>query len=392
MTAVGIGWRPEIDLTVERLPGVEFVEVIAEGIQPTRLPESLVALRARGIPVVPHGVSLSLGGAQRPSPARLDHLAACASALAAPLVSEHVAFVRAAGRDAGHLLPVPRTRDVVDVVAANVRIAQDALGVPLALEHIAAVVAWPDDELTEAQFLAEIAERTGALLLVDVANLYSSSVNFAADPLAALDTLPLERIAYVHVAGGALRGGVWHDTHTDPVPDAVLDLLAALAARTTLPAVLLERDGDYPAASELAAELAAIRTAVGRSQDDTVRPRLDALAHLPAVSRPDVPEPVRSALATAQQRLADALVGHTEPPPDFDARRIAVARSALVRKRSRAVPRYAPKVAAALGDRLGALFADYACSLPKPAGTAETDVDGFVAYLRSTGHWRGRRR
>ena len=331
-TAVGIGWRPEIDLTIERLPGVEFMEAIAEGIKPGALPTSLKAIRARGIPVVPHGISLSLGGAQRPDPARLAHLGACAAALGSPLVSEHIAYVRAGGREAGHLLPVPRTRAALDVIVENVRIAHDAFDVPLALEHVAAVFAWPDDEFTEAQFLAEIAERTGALLLVDVANLYTSAVNFGADPLVALDTLPLDRIAYVHVAGGALRDGIWHDTHTDPVPTAVLELLTELSSRTTLPAVMLERDGAYPAAAELSGELAAIRAAVGRDAASTVTPWPTGLQRTSRV--PDSRRPARQALADAQDQVLQSLLGLADPPTGFDAERVAVARAALAHKRA----------------------------------------------------------
>ena len=332
--AVGIGWRPEIDLTLERLPGVEFMEVIAEGIRPGTLPESLQALRDRGIPVVPHGISLSLGGAERPAPARLKHLGECAAALGAPLVSEHIAFVRAGNREAGHLLPVPRSRAALDVVVANVRIAQDALDVPLALEHVASVLSWPDDELSEAQFLCEIIERTGALLLLDVANLYTSAVNFGADPLAALDTLPLERIAYVHVAGGDLRDGVCHDTHTADVPEPILDLLAELASRTALPAVMLERDGAYPAPSALAGELAAIRAAVGRDGADAVRPWSAGLHRLPGVQGTEPSDSTRRALAEAEDSLLQALLGLTGPPPGFDADRVAVAGAALAHKRA----------------------------------------------------------
>jgi len=258
----GIGWRPQIDLTVERLPGVDFVEAIAENLDPRRLPESLRVLRARGTTVVPHGVSLSLGGAERPDPGRLAHLADCATALGSPLVSEHIAFTRSGDLDAGHLLPIPRTWDALAVLAENVRIAQDQLPVPLALENIAPLLAWPTDELTEGQFLAELAGRTGALLLVDVANLHTAHVNLGTDPRAVLDELPLERLAYVHVAGGVAREGVWHDTHTHPVTEPVLRVLAELAARTRVPGVLLERDGDYPSDTELAAELVAIRGAV----------------------------------------------------------------------------------------------------------------------------------
>jgi uncharacterized protein (UPF0276 family) len=263
----GIGWRPEIDLTVERLPGVDFVEVVAENVHLDHLPESLRTLRARGMPVIPHGVSLSLGGAEPPDRRRLEHLAACAAALGAPLVSEHAAFVRAGGLEAGHLLPVPRTRDALAVLVDNVRRAQAALDVPLALENVAALLGWPEDELTDGEFLAELVERTGVLLLVDVANLYTNSVNLGLDPVAALDALPLDHLAYVHVAGGVLRDGVWHDTHAHGVPAPVLDVLAALCERVSPPGVLLERDDHYPSDADLAGELAAIRSVVVAAAD-----------------------------------------------------------------------------------------------------------------------------
>jgi uncharacterized protein (UPF0276 family) len=258
---VGIGWRAEIDLTVERLSGVDFVEVIAEAVCAEHLPASLRVLRARGVPVLPHGVSLSLGSADPPSRDRLDRLAACAQALDAPLVSEHIAFVRSGGWEAGHLLPVPRTREALEVLVANVRTAQAALPVPLAVENVAALLGWPDDELTDGQFLAELVDRTGVRLLLDLANLHTNHVNLGLDPLTALDQLPLDAVAYLHVAGGVLRDGLWHDTHTRPVPPAVLTLLRAVRERAHVPGVLLERDGAYPSDAALAAELTAIREA-----------------------------------------------------------------------------------------------------------------------------------
>lgn len=265
LLGVGIGWRAEIDTVVERLPGVDWVEVVAENIRADRLPESLRLLRERGTVVVPHGVSLGLGGADLPDPARLDGLAARAEALDAPLVTEHLAFVRAGGGrtglprlEAGHLLPVPRTRDALAVVAENVRIAQRELPVPLALENVAAQLAWPDAELSEGEFLAELVERTGVGLLVDVANLHTNRVNLGLDPAAELSRLPLEAVAYVHVGGGVQADGVWHDTHAHPVTEPVLEVLAELCSRTVPPGVLLERDDDFPPPAELAAELATV--------------------------------------------------------------------------------------------------------------------------------------
>jgi uncharacterized protein len=260
---VGIGWRQELAGFVARRHGLGFVEVVAESLHPGRpLPPGLAELRRRGVPVVPHGVRLSLGSADEPDPARVGHLAGLAERLEAPLVSEHVAFVRGGGLEAGHLLPVPRTREALDVLATNVRLAQAELGVPLALEHVAALLEWPAPGLDEAAFLTELLDQTGAWLLLDLANLYANARNHGGDPPAFLDALPLERIAYVHVAGGVERDGLYHDTHAHPTPPAVLELVTELCERRDPPAVMLERDDDYPPAFELAAELDAIAAAV----------------------------------------------------------------------------------------------------------------------------------
>jgi uncharacterized protein (UPF0276 family) len=247
---------------VADLPALRFAEVVAESVHGD-LPYGLAALLDRGVTVVPHGVRLSLGGAEPVEPHRVEHLAAAAELLRAPLVSEHIAFVRAGGVEAGHLLPLPRTYEAVDAVVANVKRTQAALPVPLALEPIAALFDWPDDDLSEAEFLTEILDRTGALLLLDVANVYANARNRGTDPLALLDSLPLDRIAYVHVAGGADHQGLYHDTHTDPVPHPVLDLVAELCTRHRPPALLLERDGAYPPAPDLRRELDAIAAAGG---------------------------------------------------------------------------------------------------------------------------------
>jgi uncharacterized protein (UPF0276 family) len=260
---VGIGWRPDIAGFVAGLPGLRFAEVVAESVNAGHPPEGLLALRDRGVTVVPHGVRLSLGGAEPVDPQRVAHLAGCADLLGAPLVSEHVAFVRAGGVEAGHLLPVPRTRAALAALTDNIARTCAELPVPLALEPIAALFDWPDAEYDEADFLTELLERTDAMLLLDVANVYANARNRGEDPLALLDRLPLERIAYVHVAGGAEHEGLYHDTHTDPVPAEVLALVKELYARHRPPGLLLERDGRYPPAGELRDELDALAAASG---------------------------------------------------------------------------------------------------------------------------------
>ncbi|GAB3694543.1 DUF692 domain-containing protein [Actinocorallia lasiicapitis] len=260
MTGVGIGWRPEIAGYVAGLPRLAFTEVIAESLHHPQ-PE-LLALRATGVPVIPHGVKLSLGGAQEVAPERVRALAEAAVTVDAPLVSEHVAFVRAGGLEAGHLLPVPRSADSLDALTRNIRLTQAELPVPLAVEPIAALFDWPDDAYSEGDFLTELLDRTGAGLLLDVANVYANSRNRGRDPIKVLESFPLDRVVYCHVAGGAEHDGLYHDTHGHALPAEVLALVAETAARTSGHlGYLLERDAGFPPADELIGELCAIAAA-----------------------------------------------------------------------------------------------------------------------------------
>ncbi|MFI9405390.1 DUF692 domain-containing protein [Nocardia sp. NPDC052316] len=270
--AFGIGWRPEICGVMGELDGLGFAEVIAEslpvrrrllGSQELTIPAELMELRLAGTAIVPHGISLSLGGAEPVHERRIEHLAACAEALDAPLVSEHIAFVRAGGVEAGHLLPVPRSRAALEVLARNISRTQAVLDVPLAVENIAALFDWPDDEYTESEFLAELVDRTGVYLLLDIANVYANARNRARDPGAELLRLPTDRVAYCHVAGGHESDGRYHDTHTDPIPAEVLALVGAFTDIHPVP-LMLERDGNYPPAAELLDELDAIAAAAHR--------------------------------------------------------------------------------------------------------------------------------
>ncbi|MER5683841.1 DUF692 domain-containing protein [Streptomyces sp. NPDC002205] len=412
---IGIGWRPEIADAVEALPGIDWVEAVAENLCTDHLPDSLVRLRARGVTVVPHGVALGLGGADRPDPDRLADLAARAALLGTPLVTEHIAFVRAGGPrtasprlEAGHLLPVPRTWEALDVLCENVRIAQDSLPVPLALENIAALIAWPGEELTEGQFLAELVERTGVRLLIDVANLHTNHVNRGEDPAKALDELPVEAIAYVHVAGGIEKDGVWHDTHAHPVTRPVLDVLAELRSRIAPPGVLLERDDDFPPAEELVGELTAVRAtleAAGKARSGStseagangyggvtpaaspVAPADDATTAATSTSTTGTgvaTDGARDRAAVAQTALLSALVAGTPAPEGFDHRRLGVQSRALAAKRADVVAKVAPELPGILGDGYRDAFLSYARTRPMSAGYRRDALD-FAEQLLING-------
>ncbi len=262
---VGLGWRREIaGLIADLTPG--FCEVIAEAVpmrrRRARPDPMLTTLADAGVPVIPHGVALSLGGADPVQPARVRRLATCAEALGSPLVSEHIAFVRAGGIEAVHLLPVPRTREALEVLARNITRTAAELPVPLAVENIASFMEWPESDLSESEFLTELVECTDVLLVLDVANVYANARNRGLDPQQELARLPVERVAYSHVAGGRQGEDFYHDTHTDRTPPEVLDLVTALRERADVP-FMLERDGRYPPAAEMFDELDAIAAAAG---------------------------------------------------------------------------------------------------------------------------------
>ncbi|KXO89694.1 endonuclease [Tsukamurella pulmonis] len=271
LTGVSAAWRPELAgmlLDGARSGSVSFTEVVAENVDPADPPADLVELVRLGVTVVPHGVTLGIAGADRPDSGRLRRLADLALAFDAPLVSEHVAFVRAGGigldgdvtigphddvLEAGHLMPAPRTPEALDVLVENVHFAQAALPVPLALENIAALFAWPEDDYDEPAYLRELVERTGVRLVLDLANVYASCTARGVDAVAELRRYPLEAVAYVHIAGGRFDGDLYLDTHADPICPEVLDLLAVWrdsqgplggvrAGESLLPGVLLERD------------------------------------------------------------------------------------------------------------------------------------------------------
>jgi len=338
---LGVGWRPELALAIDRRRDVGFVEILAENVDPQKpLPASLRRLRERGVQIVVHSVGLSLGGAEPLDQRRLDRLARVAEWAGAVCVSDHVAFVRAGGRGTGHLLPVPYTEIALSVLCDNVSRARRALPVPLALENIATLFEWPGPAFDEPALLSRLTAATGALLVLDVSNLFANARNQGFASRDWLARAPLDRIAYVHVGGGVARGGLWHDTHAHAVPLECLALLRLLRHRMPLPGVLLERDDRFPPEAEVNSELDAISTAAGIG---SMPAALASPTPPPAEPRAPAAAPDRLELAAQQSRLVGALVAGEPVPAGFDARLVHAEAEMLAAKRLRAAGRAWPR-------------------------------------------------
>lgn len=325
---VAVGWRPELAPDLLRQPeAVDFVEVVAE----TCFASPALRREARAAselwPVVPHGVKLSLGSASGFDLERARRLGKLARELRAPAISEHVAINRGGGREIGHLTPLAWTREAVAALARNVAAARRVLpDVPLVLENVAWTFRWPEDAIPEGDFYAEVVKATGCDLLLDVANLYANARNAGIAPAQALRSHPLDRVAMVHVAGGALEQGFYLDTHSHAVPEAVFELLAQLLETTGPLPVILERDAAFPPFPELLAEIGRVRGLVGGAV-----PR-ERLVSAPPTSAPGPSEPTE--LAERQAILAALLGGPgAEAAGDFDPAALRRTRSVLRHKR-----------------------------------------------------------
>lgn len=326
LRGVGIGYRRELaHALLARPETVDFVEVVAEACREPAQRREASAL-AEVWPVVPHGVKLSLGSAEGIDVGRARDFGRLARELRAPVVSEHVSFVRAGGREIGHLTELPMTREALNVVVRNAATLRRALpDVPLLLENVARAFVWADadHEMGEGDFHAAVAEATGCDLLLDVGNLYANAINANQDPFAVLASYPLDRVAMLHVAGGVFERGFYFDTHGHAVPDPVFALVEKVfALRGPLP-VLLERDADYDAHVAILSEVERLRAIAREAHGSTeARNRKSSPFQISELSRD---------LALAQSLLAEAL---TRPDPVDASPAIVRARGVLERKRA----------------------------------------------------------
>jgi hypothetical protein len=246
----GLGFRPALANDIEQhrseIPWVELCSDHYIGRAVTDRTDRAVRL-AGLLPVVPHGLDLSIG---TDAPLDMDYceqLVHLVKTVKAPWYSDHLCFTKASGLELGQLTPIAFTRRAAKRCAEKARQFQDMLGVPLLLENITYYFDVPG-EISEAEFLSQVVTEGDCGILLDLTNLYINSQNLGYDPYAFMDAIPLDRVVQVHIAGGVLDGDLWIDTHSHPVDNhpPVWDLLEHLCRRAPVRAVLLERDSNLP--------------------------------------------------------------------------------------------------------------------------------------------------
>ena len=257
----GLGLRVEhYEAVLGGSPRVDWFEVLTENyLVPGGKPlDYLTRIRER-FPVAMHGVSLSIGSTAPLDFEYLRQLKALAARVQPEWVSDHLCWTGVAGRNTHDLLPLPYTEEALEHVARRVRTVQEVLERRILLENVSSYVSFRDAPLTEWEFLAGIAARADCLILLDVNNIFVSSVNHEFDPLEYLNAIPPERVQQIHLAGHEDHGDYLVDTHDHPVRDAVWELYAAALRRCGPVSTMIERDDHIPPLAELITELDAAR-------------------------------------------------------------------------------------------------------------------------------------
>jgi uncharacterized protein (UPF0276 family) len=314
----GVGLRvPHYERALAGALEVDWVEVISENFfGGGGRPRAVLEAVRRDRPLVFHGVSLGVGSLGAPDSSYLRRLRALARDFEPAWISDHVCWTRFAGRESHELLPLPFTEEALAVAVDNTQRAQDALGRPLVLENASSYVQHTASQLTEWEFLAELAVRSGCSLLIDLNNVVVSAFNHGFSPDDYLAGLPPGKVVQFHLANHSQYPHHKFDDHRGPVPEAVWALYEEAIRRFGPVSSLVEWDEDIPAWEQLVAERDEAQRRAERVLG-TTRPRGQvALGATPGGSSPPLssiapahaaPSPAAPELEASQRLLMAAL-------------------------------------------------------------------------------------
>ena len=258
----GLGLRTQHyeDFLREPQP-VDWLEILSDnylvdGGKPLLL---LDRIRAN-YPMVMHGVAMSIGAAQGVDDAYLRQVKALADRVQPLWISDHLCWIGPGPEQLHDLYPLPFTDEAAKLVIAQIRRVQDVLQRRFVLENVSSYIDYKQSACSEWQFLSFVAQEADCLLLLDVNNVYVSSVNHGFDARQYLAGLPGNRIQQIHLAGHSDHGDHIIDTHDHPVAVPVWDLYREACRLFGQVPTMIERDDNIPDLQELIAEVQMART------------------------------------------------------------------------------------------------------------------------------------
>jgi len=253
----GLGLRTtHYDQILAEHPQVDWFEALSENYMvPGGKPHHYLERIRAEYPLVLHGVSMSIGSCDPLDFDYLRQLKALIDRIDPLWVSDHLCWTGVAGYNTHDLLPLPYTREAAEHVASRIRQVQDFLGQRMLIENVSSYVNFNQSEMTEWDFLVEIAQRADCLLLLDVNNIYVSGFNHGFNARDYIDALPRERIQQIHLAGHSNCKTHIIDTHDAPVADPVWELYGYAIEAFGPVATMIERDDNIPDLTTMVCEL-----------------------------------------------------------------------------------------------------------------------------------------
>lgn len=264
----GLGLRTDHYQTiVDEHPAVDWFEIISENYMVAGgKPLHFLDRVRQDYPLVMHGVSLSIGSTDPLDLGYLKQLKQLSDRVEPAWISDHLCWTGVGGHNMHDLLPLPYTEQAINHVVDRVTQVQDILGRRLMLENLSSYVTFHQSEMTEWEFLSEIVNRADSLILLDVNNIYVSSVNHSFEPLEYIRGVPRDRVWQIHIAGHTTNesGAIMIDTHDMPVKDAVWDVYSDAIKELGQVSTMIERDDNIPPLDELIDELATAKQVNGK--------------------------------------------------------------------------------------------------------------------------------
>ncbi|AMP90997.2 TPA: DUF692 domain-containing protein [Legionella pneumophila] len=253
----GLGLRPNYyEEILTSKPDLDWFEILTENyLIPGGKPLYYLDKIREHYPIVMHGVSLSLGTTDPLDWDYLKQVQELASRIEPAWISDHLCWTGVHGLNTHDLLPVPYTTEAIQHIVSRIQEIQDFLKRPFLIENVSSYLTYKQSEMSEWDFILEIVKQSGCYLLLDVNNVYVSSFNHNFDPMDYINSMPLGRVAQIHLAGHTNHGDYIIDTHNAPVIEPVWDLYEATIQRLGPVSTMIERDDNMPDFSELLCEI-----------------------------------------------------------------------------------------------------------------------------------------
>ncbi len=376
--SIGIGLRaPHYRQFLDQRPRIDWLEVHTENfLDQSGFDWHVLQQLRRDYPVSLHGVGLGLGSARGFSEPHLERVRALVDRVEPMLVSEHLCWGAVHDRHLNDLLPLALDGAMLDLMTERVGRVQDALRRPILLENVSTYVRFHGDAMTEAQFMAQLARRTGCSLLLDVNNLYVNQCNHGEDALAALMAIAPGTVGEMHLAGHLVTPEAVIDHHGAAVAPQVWQLYEAALARFGQVPTLLEWDTDIPALAVLLAEADKARV-LALAATAPLRIETSALPPSPPPAAPDAsPAALQAAFADALFDAAreNGVLGHIKA----HAGRLALYRGNLTTTWDKVLSSAYPVIRQLVGDEF---FSALARAYGKTRPSDSADLNQFGVHF-----------